>query len=171
MGYTVVFRESAEKEFDALSPGRRKALFQKLRLLEDNLAPPETVELRGYAPLRRIKAGDTRAIYDEPDARGKIFILRIGTDHDIYEDIEDLLDEKKNKPLPRPNWSRALPRPLLIPDVMVLATLADVRTLMQHLPADRRERQTWRQVAADIEAAAAGGDIEGAAIGLRMVLF
>ena len=52
---------------------------------------------------------------------------------------------------------------------MVLATLADVRTLMQHLPADRREQQTWRQVAADIEAAAAGGDIEGAAIALRMV--
>ena len=71
----------------------------------------------------------------------------------------------------RPNWSRALPRPLAIPDVMVLATLADVRELMRHLPEDRRERQTWRQVAADIEAAAAGGDIEGAAIGLRMVLF
>ncbi len=70
----------------------------------------------------------------------------------------------------RPNWSRLLPQPLLIPDVMILATLADVRVLMQHLPADRRERSTWRRVAADIEAAAAGGDIEGAAIGLRMVL-
>ena len=54
---------------------------------------------------------------------------------------------------------------------MVLATLADVRTLMQHLPVDRGERRTWRQVTADIEAAAAGGDMEGAAIGLRMVLF
>jgi hypothetical protein len=73
--------------------------------------------------------------------------------------------------LSRPNWSRALPQPLLIPDVMTLATLADVRTLMQHLPADRRGLSTWRQVAVDIEAAAAGGDIEGAAIGLRMVLF
>lgn len=71
----------------------------------------------------------------------------------------------------RQNWSRRLPRPLLIPDVMMLATLADVRTLMQHLPADRRELSTWRQVSADIEAAAAGGDIEGAIIVLRMVLF
>lgn len=71
----------------------------------------------------------------------------------------------------RANWSRPLPQPPLIPDVMVLATLADVRTLMQHLPADRRERRTWHQVATDIAAAAAGGDIESAAIELRMVLF
>jgi hypothetical protein len=41
---------------------------------------------------------------------------------------------------------------------------------MRHLPEDRRSRPTWRRVAADIEAAASGGDIEGAAIGLRMVL-
>ena len=54
---------------------------------------------------------------------------------------------------------------------MTLRTLADVRELMRRLPEDRRERSTWRQVAADIEAAALGGDIEGAAIGLRMVLF
>lgn len=96
MGYTVIFRESAEKEFDALSPGRKKALFQKLKLLEDDPAPAETVELQGYAPLRRIKAGDARAIYDEPDAKGRIFILRVGTDHDMYEDIEELLDEEEN---------------------------------------------------------------------------
>ena len=54
---------------------------------------------------------------------------------------------------------------------MLLATLADVRELMRHLPADRRERSTWRRVATDIEAAAAGGDIEGAAVGLRLVMF
>jgi hypothetical protein len=41
---------------------------------------------------------------------------------------------------------------------------------MRHLPEDRRSRSTWHQVAADIEAAAGGGDIEGAAIALRLVL-
>jgi hypothetical protein len=70
----------------------------------------------------------------------------------------------------RANWSHALPQPLLIPDVMILATLADVRELMRHLPEDRRARPTWRSVAADIEAAASGGDIEGAVIALRLVL-
>lgn len=91
MGYKVIFRKSAEKEFDALSQGQRKALFEKLKLLEDDPAPPETVELEGYAPLRRIKAGDARAIYDEPDALGRIFILRVGTDHGVYDAIDDLL--------------------------------------------------------------------------------
>ena len=71
---------------------------------------------------------------------------------------------------PRQNWSRPLPQPLAIPDVMTLRTLADVRELMRHLPEDRRERSTWRQVAVDLEAAAPGGDIAGTAIGLRMVL-
>ena len=39
----------------------------------------------------------------------------------------------------RPNWSRALPRSLVIPDVMTIATLADARALMRHLPAGHAE--------------------------------
>ena len=71
----------------------------------------------------------------------------------------------------RPNWSRLLPQALVNPDVMTLATLADIRELMRHLPEDRRARPMWRCVAADLKAAAAGGDIEGADIALRLVLF
>jgi hypothetical protein len=43
-----------------------------------------------------------------------------------------------------------LPQPLVIPDVMTLATLADVRALIEkHVPQDRRGRPTWRHVAAE----------------------
>ena len=58
----------------------------------------------------------------------------------------------------RADWSRPLPRSLVIPTVMTLKTLADVRELMRHLPAEHRERPTWRHVAAELEQAAAGAD-------------
>jgi hypothetical protein len=72
--------------------------------------------------------------------------------------------------LSRPNWSRVLPRPLVIPDVMTLETLADVRTLIGHLPADRRDRTTWRHVIAELAKAAGGSDPADASIALRMAL-
>ncbi len=53
---------------------------------------------------------------------------------------------------------------------MDLITLDDVRTLMRHLPADRRERPTWRHVARQLEEAAAGADTVNVAISLRMAL-
>jgi hypothetical protein len=72
--------------------------------------------------------------------------------------------------LPRPNWSRPLPRPLTIPTVMDLFTLADVRTLIGHLPKQSREKETWQHVAADLKKAAGGGDTAQVSIALQMVL-
>jgi hypothetical protein len=72
--------------------------------------------------------------------------------------------------LPRPNWSRALPRPLVIPEIMTLKTLADVQELMRRLPEDRLQRQMWRHVALQLKQAAADGDTTKVAVSLRMVL-
>jgi hypothetical protein len=73
--------------------------------------------------------------------------------------------------LPRPNWSRPLPRPLKIPTVTTLKTLADVRELVErHLPAEHRKRDTWRLVAKRLDAAARGGDINDVSASLQMVL-
>jgi hypothetical protein len=55
----------------------------------------------------------------------------------------------------RPDWSRPLPRPLIIPTVMKIATLADARDLIeQHLPQHFRAKTTWRYVAAKLKQAA-----------------
>ncbi len=73
--------------------------------------------------------------------------------------------------LSRPNWSRRLPRPLKIPTVMMLKTLADVRELIaRHLPARCREQHIWRYVADQLAAAARGGSIDNAVVSLRLAL-
>jgi hypothetical protein len=51
----------------------------------------------------------------------------------------------------------AFARPLAIPEVMTLRTLADVRELLGHLPKGVRERSTWQRVAAQLDLAARGG--------------
>jgi hypothetical protein len=43
-------------------------------------------------------------------------------------------------------WSTPLPRPITIPQVMTLKTLADVRKLLGHIPKDRRQLSTWQHV-------------------------
>ena len=58
----------------------------------------------------------------------------------------------------RPDYSQPLPRPLVIPGVTRLKTLADVRKLLGHLPKDVRARLTWQGVANQLHAAARGGD-------------
>ena len=62
----------------------------------------------------------------------------------------------------------SLSRPV-IPTVMTLKTLADVRELLRHLPEDRRARPTWRHVA-ELDRAAAGADPIDVSIALRMAL-
>jgi hypothetical protein len=49
---------------------------------------------------------------------------------------------------PTPDWLRPLPRQLVIPKVMTLKTLWDVRELVErHLPVETRKKSTWRHVA------------------------
>jgi hypothetical protein len=69
-----------------------------------------------------------------------------------------------------PDWSRPLPQPLVIPGLMTLATLADVRTLLDHLPAGRREKETWRYVADRLDETARGASVVEVFALLRMVL-
>jgi len=59
----------------------------------------------------------------------------------------------------RSDWSRRLPQPLTIPGIMTLATLADLRTLIEkYFPARCRDRTIPRYVADRLAAAARGHD-------------
>jgi hypothetical protein len=66
------------------------------------------------------------------------------------------------------NWSRPLPRPLTIPGIMKLATLADVRELLRHLPDGHRERLAWQHVASELDKAVSGADPLDVSVALRL---
>ena len=59
-------------------------------------------------------------------------------------------------PRKRPDYSRPLPRPLVIPSVTRLKTLADVRKLIGRMPMDFRTKETWQRIAALVDDAARG---------------
>jgi hypothetical protein len=67
--------------------------------------------------------------------------------------------------MPRPNWSRPLPRSLTILDdgkeFLRLTTLADVRDFLKHIQKERRQFETWQHVEAALKKAATGGDRRG----------
>ena len=71
----------------------------------------------------------------------------------------------------RSDWSRPLPQPIVIPDLMTLRTLADVRALLVHLPKEYRAKETWRHVAKTLDEAA-GGEIQPVevTVALKLVL-
>ena len=71
----------------------------------------------------------------------------------------------------RPDWSRRLPRPLTIPGIMTLATLADLRTLIRkHLPAHCRNRTISSFVADRLTEAARGDDTASETVSLMIIL-
>ena len=72
----------------------------------------------------------------------------------------------------RPGWSRPLPRPLTIPTVMKLSTLADVRDLVEkHLPEQYRRKPAWKHVSSQLAEAAQGEkDLLEICVSLRSVL-
>jgi hypothetical protein len=73
--------------------------------------------------------------------------------------------------LSRPNWSRRLPKPIVIPEVTALATLADVRTLIDERPANYRAKLTWQYVSKLLAGAAQGEtDAVDVEVALRLVL-
>ena len=72
----------------------------------------------------------------------------------------------------RTAWSRPLPRPIVIPKVMALTTLADVRELVEKALASRAPRKTYVALRWDVACRAARGedDASDVEIALRMVL-
>ena len=73
--------------------------------------------------------------------------------------------------LPRPNWSRPLPKLLIVSGVLTAATLNDVRVMIERqLPAASRANEMWRYVSNELRKAALGSDTAEFSAVLEMAL-
>jgi hypothetical protein len=70
----------------------------------------------------------------------------------------------------RSSKSDRLPRPITIPQVMTLKTLADVRKLLDHIPKERRALSTWQHVEKTLRACVADDDPANITVALQLVL-
>jgi hypothetical protein len=70
----------------------------------------------------------------------------------------------------RPDWSTPLSRPLTIPNVMTLRTLADVAELLGYIPKQRRALSSWQHVEKTLQACARGDDPANIGVALQLVL-
>jgi hypothetical protein len=67
-------------------------------------------------------------------------------------------------PSSRPNWSRPLPKLLIVSGVMTVATLNDARVMIERrVPAASRANEMWRYAWNQIREAALGGDMRDSA--------
>ncbi len=88
-----------------------------------------------------------------------------------YERTRPPLSYRGPPSLPRPNWSRPLPRLLVVSGVMTVATLNDARVLIErHLPTDTRVKEMWRYVSTELRETARGNDTEKFSSHLQMAL-
>jgi mRNA interferase RelE/StbE len=80
--------KDAERVLRKLPAKHARQIAERLQALADDPALPGTAELKGYAPLRRAKAGEYRIIYYlEGDV---LFVPLIGkrNDDEVYRLIE-----------------------------------------------------------------------------------
>jgi class 3 adenylate cyclase len=79
---------------------------------------------------------------------------------EVDEQNDPSTHERHRGAASRPNWSRPLPKPLIISGVMTVATLNDVRVMTErHLPPASRANEMWRYVSNQLRVAALGGDM------------
>jgi hypothetical protein len=66
--------------------------------------------------------------------------------------------------------STRLPRPITIPEVVTLKTLAEVWKLLHHIPRERRGLSTWQHVEKTLQARVRGADPANISVALQIVL-
>jgi mRNA interferase RelE/StbE len=83
--YSLVVKQSAQRELDALDDVVFTRVDRKILALADNPRPAGCKKLKGYGDHWRVRAGDWRVIYFIDDAAGLVSVTRIAHRREVYE--------------------------------------------------------------------------------------
>ena len=85
MTYVVSVAPAAARQLRKFDPQIRRRIQAAIDLLESNPRPPAAIQLVGGSGEWRVRTGDYRIIYEIPDAKLVVLVLRVGQRRDIYE--------------------------------------------------------------------------------------
>ena len=85
--YEIIFKPRAEKDLNALPQRDPKRIAEMIDGPEKDCHPRGPRKLKDSGVLRRLKNGDDRVVYTEPDSGGTIRILRVGHRRGAYPNL------------------------------------------------------------------------------------
>ena len=83
--YTVLIKQSARKELDALDDKIFSRIDRKILALAQDPRPAGCKKLRGYKTYWRVRVGDWRVVYDLDDSAKLVTVTRVAHRREVYE--------------------------------------------------------------------------------------
>jgi mRNA interferase RelE/StbE len=83
--YSLVVKQSAQKELDALDDVMFARVDRKILTLADDPRPAGCKKLKGSRDHWRVRVGDWRVLYIIDDAEGLVSVTRIAHRREVYE--------------------------------------------------------------------------------------
>ena len=85
--YTVVFKPSASKQFEALETSEQIKIKEKIDRLKNNQFPDEVKKLSDFDNIFRLRVGKFRVLSTIIKQKITIIILKIGHRRNVYKNI------------------------------------------------------------------------------------
>lgn len=83
MSYSVILKDSAERELDRLPSALHARIVQKLRSLESTPRPSGVKKLQGHQGYR-IRVGDYRILFEVDDRQRLVYVYSVAHRKEVY---------------------------------------------------------------------------------------
>lgn len=80
----------AEKFIRKLPPKQTRQIIAKITALAENPEPPDTIVLKGHAPLRRADIGEYRIVYHADATVLHVVLVGKRNDDEVYKQLKRL---------------------------------------------------------------------------------